>query len=80
MDAEGIEYDDNASLVYLRSRIQRNEGPVARAARFALVDAEDATGTLSRVKEKMDALTSDYDSVAGSKDRLFTSAKLVLDE
>ena len=67
LDAEGIEYDDNASLAYLRSRaqvrIRRNEGPAARAALFAFVDAEAATGTLSRVKEKMDALASEYDSV-----------------
>ena len=84
LTAEGIEFDDADPLRYLqgrvRARLRRKLSPAERVAEWNRCSAEAAVGTLGNVKQAMDALAERCDHDATSKDRLFTSARFVIDE
>ena len=83
LDDEGIEYDDDAPFAYLqnrvRARMRRKLSKEEREASFKKLAAIDKARPLADVKRAMDEFADDYLGGADTKDKLFTSARCIID-
>jgi predicted DCC family thiol-disulfide oxidoreductase YuxK len=83
LDAEGIEYDVSAPLSYLQARVHarmlRKLSPAEREARWKKHRAIDRSRTLGAMKNAVDAFADDYVNGVSHKEKLFTSARCVIE-